>query len=58
MYNVKCKCVWLFSLKDKEGKTIINAFQKISDESNHEPNKIWLDKGSKSYNMDAMKSWL
>ena len=35
----------LFS-KDKKGITIINAFQKIFDESKRKPNKIWVDKGS------------
>ena len=35
--------------KDKKGITIINAFQKILDESNRMPNKIWADKDSKSW---------
>ena len=30
--------------------TITNAFQKILDGSNHKPNRIWVDKGSKFYN--------
>ena len=34
-----------------------NAFQKILDESNYKPNKIWVDKDSKFYNR-SMKSWL
>ena len=29
---------------------ITNAFQKILDGSNHKPNRIWIDKGSKFYN--------
>ena len=37
-------------MKDKKGITITNAFQKILDESNCKPNKIWLDKCSKFYN--------
>ena len=45
------------SLKDKKGITTTNAFQKILDESNRKPNKIWLDKGSEFYNR-SMKSWL
>ena len=36
---------------------ITDAFQKILDESNHKPNKIWADKGSEFYNI-SMKSWL
>ena len=45
------------SLKDKEGITITNAFQKILDESNCNPNKICVDKGSEFYKR-LMKSWL
>ena len=44
------KSAWVIPLKDKEGITITNAFQKISKESNHKPNKIWVDKGSEFYN--------
>ena len=32
-------------LKDKNGITIANAFQKTLDESNRNLNKIWVDKG-------------
>ena len=46
-----------YSLKYKKGTTITNAFQKILDESNRKPNKIWIDKGSEFYNR-SMKSWL
>ena len=34
-----------YFLEDKQGITITNAFQKILDESNNKPNKIWVDKG-------------
>ena len=43
--------------KDKKGITITNAFQKILDESNCKPNKIYVDKGSKFCNR-SMKSSL
>ena len=43
----KNACV--ISLKDKKGNTIANAFQKILEESNHKPNKIWVDKCSGFY---------
>ena len=46
-----------YSLKDKTGITITNAFQKIIDESNRKPNKMWVDKGSEFYNR-SMKSFL
>ena len=48
---------WVISLKDKKGITIINAFQKILNESNWKPNKAWVGKGSEFYNR-SMKSWL
>ena len=48
---------WVIPSKDKKGITITKAFQKILDESNCKPNKIWVDKGSKIYNR-SMKSWL
>ena len=44
-------------MKDKKGVPIIHAFQKISDETNCKPNKMWIDKGSEFYNR-SMKSWL
>ena len=44
-------------MKDKKGITITIAFQKILDESNCKPNKIWVDKGSEFYDR-TMKSWL
>ena len=37
-------------MKDKKGITITNAFQKILDEFGRKPNKIWVHKGSESYN--------
>ena len=39
-----------YSLKDKKEITITNVFQKILDESNRKPNKIWVDKGTEFYN--------
>ena len=44
-------------LKDTKSITIANAFQKISDESNRKPNKIWVYKGSEFFDR-SMKSWL
>ena len=40
------KYPWFFSLKDKKGVTIINAFQNVLDNSKRKPNKIWLYRGS------------
>ena len=47
--DIYSKYAWVIPLKDKKGITI-NAFKKILDESNRKPNKIWVDKGGKSYN--------
>ena len=50
------KYAWVVPLKNKKGVTIINAFQKILDDSKRKPNKIWIDKGSEYYNR-SIKSW-
>ena len=50
------KYAWAIRLKDKKAITIVNAFQKVLDESNRKLNKIWVDKGSEFYNR-SMKSW-
>ena len=52
------KYAWVIPLKDKKGITITNAKNLLLlKESNHKPNKIWVDKGSEFYNR-SMKSWL
>ena len=43
------KYLWVIPLKDKTGITITNAFQNNLKESNHKPNKIWVDEGSEFY---------
>ena len=55
--DIYSKYAWAIPLKDKEGVTIVNAFQKILDDSKRKPNEIWIDKGSEFYNR-LMKSWL
>ena len=50
IFDIYSKYAWAIVLKDKKGITITNAFQKILDESKRKPNKIRVDKGSKSYN--------
>ena len=55
--DICSKYALVFPLKDKKGVTITNAFQKTLDESNHTPNKIWVDKGSEFYKK-SMKLWL
>ena len=41
---------WVKPLKDKKGKTVINAFIEIVNESNRKPNKLWVDQGGEFYN--------
>ena len=49
------KYPWVFSLKDKKGVTIINAFQNVLDNSKRKPNKIWLYRGSEFCNSQFKK---
>ena len=55
--DIFSKYPWVVPLKDKKGVSIANAFQKILDDSNRKPNKIWVDKGSEFYN-NSFKKWL
>ena len=55
--NIFSKYAWVVPLKDKKGVSIVNAFQKIVDDSKRKPSKIWVDKGSEFYNR-LMKLWL
>ena len=41
--DVFTKYAWVKLLKDKKGKTVLNAFFETVDESNHKPNKLWVD---------------
>ena len=55
--DIFSKYAWVIPLKDKKGISIVNAFQKILDDSKRKPNKIWVDKGSVFYN-NSFKKWL
>ena len=55
--DIFSKYAWVIPLKDKKGISIVNAFQKILDDSKRKPNKIWVDKGSEFYN-NSLKKWL
>ena len=55
--DILSKYVWVVSLKDKKGVSIVNAFQKILDDSNRKINKIWVDKRREFYN-NSFKKWL
>ena len=41
---------WVILLKNKNRESIVEGFEKILDDSNRKPNKIWLDHGSEFYN--------
>ena len=41
--DIYSKYAWVIPLKDKKGTTITNAFQKMFDQTNRKPNKIWVD---------------
>ena len=53
--DIFSKYAWVVPLKDKKGVSIVDAFQKILDDSNRKPNKIWVDKGSEFYNSSFKK---
>ena len=48
LLHVFSKYAWVKPLRDKNGKTVLNAFFKLVNESNLEPNKLWVDKGKKN----------
>ena len=43
------KYAWIVPIKDKQGTSIVNTFQKIISEGG-KPNKIWVDQGGEFYN--------
>ena len=55
--DIFSKFAWVVPLKDKKGVSIVDAFQKILNDSNRKPNKIWVDKLSKFYK-NSLKKWL
>ena len=55
LIDIFSKYVWVVPLKDKNGISIVNAFEKILKESDRKPNKIWVDKGSEFYNNSFKK---
>ena len=55
--DVFTKYAWVKSLKDKKGKTILNAFSKIVNESNHKLNNLRVDQGREFYDK-LMQEWL
>ena len=50
MIDVSTKYVWVKSLNNEKGTTVLNAFVEILNESNRKPNKIWVDQEREFYN--------
>ena len=55
--DIFTKYAWGKRLKDNKGKTVLNVFIKIVNESNHKPNKLWVDQATEFYNK-LMQEWL
>ena len=55
--DIFSKYTWVVPLKDKKDVSIADVFQRILDDLNRKPNKIWNDKGSGIYN-NSFKKWL
>ena len=53
--DIFSKYAWVVALKYKKGVSIVDAFEKILDDSNRKPNKILVDKGSEFYNNSFKK---
>ena len=53
--DIFSKYAWVIPLKDKKDISLVNAFQKMLDDSNRKPNKICVDKGSEFYNNSFKK---
>ena len=51
------KYAFVIPLKDKEGISIVNAFDEIIKKSGKKTNKIWVDQGGEFYN-NVFKKWL
>ena len=55
--EVFTKYAWVQTLKDKKGKTVVDAFDEIVNKSTCNPNKLWVDQGREFYNK-PMQEWL
>ena len=48
--DVFTKYAWVKPLKDKKGKTVLNAFLEIVNESNHKLSRLWVEQRRECYN--------
>ena len=53
--DIFSKYAWVVPLEDKKDVSIVDAFQKILDDLNTKPNKLWVDKGREFYNNSFKK---
>ena len=53
--DIFSKYALVVPLKDRKGFNTVDTSPKILDDSNRKPNKIWVDKGSESYNNSLKK---
>ena len=51
------KYAWAVPLKNKEGKTVLDAFKYIVKTSKRTPKHIWVDEGKEFYN-SSMTTWI
>ena len=56
MIDVLTTCAWVKSLKNKS-KTVLYGFVEIVNESDHKPNKLWVDQGREFYS-SPMRQYL
>jgi Domain of unknown function (DUF5679)/Integrase core domain/Phospholipase A2-like domain len=54
--DVYSKYAWSVKLLDKKGKTVLEAFKQIVENSGSKPRHIWVDEGKEFYNKD-MDEW-
>ena len=55
--DVHSKYAWSIPLKDKTGKTVLEAFKQIVNSSGRKPDHIWVDEGKEFYNKQ-MDEWI
>jgi hypothetical protein len=55
--DIFSKYAWSIPLKDKTGKSVLDAFKQIVKISDRIPKHIWVDEGKEFYNKD-ITSWL
>ena len=55
IFDIFSKYTWVIAWKDEKGVAIVNAFQKVLNDSKRRPNKIRVDKCSQFYSNSSKK---